>query len=66
MKVRVDSEMCQAHGRCCIMDAELFDLDDEGYPTIRGDDFVAVPDGHEDGARRAVESCPERAIELQD
>ena len=66
MKVQVDPETCQAHGRCCIMDAELFDLDDEGYPKIRGEGFVDVPAGHEDGARRAVDSCPERAIAVQD
>jgi ferredoxin len=62
MKVRVDSEKCQGHNRCYALAPGLFQVDDYGYATARGDG--TVPAGMEEKARLAVENCPERAIEM--
>ncbi|MEV0381476.1 ferredoxin [Nonomuraea sp. NPDC050643] len=62
MKVRIDPERCQGHGRCYDLAPELFGEDDEGYGQVIGDGIVS-PDGEHE-ARLAVSNCPERAIEI--
>jgi len=62
VKLQIDSERCQGHGRCYDLAPELFGDDDEGYGTVLGDGTV-LP-GTEQDARRAVANCPERAIAL--
>lgn len=63
MKVRVDAAKCQGNARCWTWAPNLFELNDEGY-LDPGD--IAVPAGEEENARRAVKSCPERALSLDD
>ena len=62
MKVHIDPERCQGHGRCYDLAPQLFGDDEEGYGQVLGDGVV--PPGQEDAARRAVANCPERAIDL--
>ncbi|NEA24873.1 ferredoxin [Actinomadura bangladeshensis] len=62
MKVRIDSERCQGHGRCYDLAPDLFGEDDEGYGTVLGDG--TVPADREQDARLAVANCPERAIDV--
>jgi ferredoxin len=62
VKVRIDPERCQGHGRCYDLAPELFGDDEEGYGQVLGDGVV--PPGQEDTARRAAANCPERAIEV--
>ncbi|MEU8381770.1 TetR family transcriptional regulator [Streptosporangium sp. NPDC048865] len=62
VKVRIDSERCQGHGRCYALAPALFQEDDEGYGHVVGDGAVA-PD-EEQAARLAVANCPERTIEI--
>ncbi|WP_336214893.1 ferredoxin [Nonomuraea sp. LPB2021202275-12-8] len=62
MKVRIDPERCQGHGRCYDLAPELFSEDDEGYGLVRGDGMV--PPDKQHTARLAVSNCPERAIEI--
>ena len=62
MKVQIDPERCQGHGRCYDLSPTLFGEDEEGYGQVLGDD--EVPPGQEDEARRAVLNCPEHAIEM--
>ena len=61
MKVRIDPDRCQGHGRCYDLAPRLFGEDDEGYGTVLGDGVVP-PDAERD-ARLAVANCPEQAIE---
>lgn len=61
MKVQINAERCQGHGRCYDLAPELFLEDDEGYGKVAGDG--SVPAGEERAARLAVSNCPERAIE---
>ena len=62
MKVQIDPERCQGHGRCYDIAPELFGDDEEGYGQVLGDGTVA-PD-QERQARLAEFNCPERAIEV--
>ena len=62
MKVRINSQLCQGHGRCYDLAPSLFGDDDEGYGQVLGDGIV--PPGNEQDARLAVANCPERAVEL--
>ncbi|GAA2872530.1 ferredoxin [Nonomuraea rubra] len=63
MKVRIDSERCQGHGRCYDLAPDLFGEDDEGYGTVLGSGEVAA--GQEPEARLAAANCPERAIDAE-
>jgi len=62
VKVHIDPERCQGHGRCYDLAPGLFGDDEEGYGQVLGDGVV--PPDQEDAARRAVANCPERAIDL--
>jgi len=62
MKVRINSELCQGHGRCYDLVPDLFGDDDEGFGQVLGDGSV-TPDKERE-ARLAVANCPERAIDL--
>lgn len=64
MKVHVDPERCQGHNRCYALAPELFDVDDYGNATEKGDDTVPVE--LMDKARLAVTNCPEFAITITD
>jgi ferredoxin len=62
MKVHIDTDVCQGHGRCYDLAPALFGDDEEGYGQVLGDGVV--PAGKEHDARLAVANCPERAVEL--
>ena len=64
MKVRVDDERCEGHGRCYALAPELFAPDDIGNGHEVGDGTVAA--GMEQQARLAVANCPERAITVEE
>ena len=62
MRIRIDDSRCQGHARCFALAPDLFDVDDYGQSSVRGDGHV--PPGREDVARLAVANCPEFAIEV--
>lgn len=64
MRIELDREKCQGHGRCYGLAPELFESDDEGYAVllVTGD----VPDEHQENARLAADNCPEFAITVQE
>jgi ferredoxin len=62
VKVQIDPERCQGHGRCYDIAPGLFGDDEEGYGQVLGDGTVA-PD-QERQARLAEFNCPEHAIEV--
>jgi ferredoxin len=64
MKVHVDAERCQGHGRCYALAPDLFEPDDLGNGSEVGDG--SVPPDRQDTARLAVANCPEQAIEILD
>ncbi len=59
-RLRVDWPSCQARGLCHELLPEVVDLDEWGYPIVRGevtDELVA-------DARAAVRACPRLALRL--
>jgi ferredoxin len=62
VKVQIDSDRCQGHGRCYDLAPRVFGEDDEGYGTVLG--TGEVPPDEADEARLAVANCPERAIAI--
>jgi ferredoxin len=62
VKVQINTELCQGHGRCYDLAPDLFGEGDEGYGMILGGGVV--PPGDERVARLAVANCPELAIEI--
>jgi ferredoxin len=62
VRLHVDPEKCQGHNRCYSLAPELFDVDDLGNASERGDGVV--PAGLEEKARAAVANCPEYAISI--
>ena len=63
MRVQIDSERCQGHGRCYDLAPELFGEDEDGYAVLVLDGGRVPP---EPGGRRplAVANCPEQAIDV--
>lgn len=63
MKIRLDTELCQGHGRCYTLAPDLFDSDDFGHCVLLVEE---VPEGRESDARSGVENCPEQALILEE
>lgn len=64
MKVHVDTERCQGHGRCYALAPEVFESDDVGNGVELNGGVVA--EEHEAAARRAAANCPEHAVVVED
>lgn len=62
MKVSVDPDRCHGHSRCFSLVPEVFDTDDYGTSSVKGDG--TVPPELEDKVRLAVANCPEAAITI--
>ena len=63
MRIRLDTDACQGHGRCYTLAPALFDSDDLGHCVLLVD---KVPAGREVEARTGVDNCPEHALTLED
>lgn len=63
MRIHLDAEKCQGHGRCYSLSPELFEADEEGNAVllVTGD----VPADLERKARLAMDNCPEFAIDVE-
>ncbi|MGK2948536.1 MAG: ferredoxin [Acidimicrobiales bacterium] len=64
MKVRIDDDLCEGHGRCYALAPAIFEPDDIGNAQVIGDG--TVPTDLEDRARLAAANCPEHAITIED
>jgi ferredoxin len=64
MKIHVDQDRCEGHGRCYSIAPELFEPDDIGNASARGDG--AVEPTEEQLARRAAANCPEQAVIVEE
>jgi ferredoxin len=62
IRVHVDEERCEGHGRCYALAPELFAPDEVGEGREIGDGVVPAALEHQ--AHLAVANCPERAITI--
>lgn len=60
MKVAIDADVCQGHGRCFSLAPQLFEFDELGNGHVIGDGVVS--DATLELARLAEANCPEHAI----
>jgi ferredoxin len=63
VKVSIDNNQCQGHGRCYDLAPTVFTEDDEGYGQVIGDGVVAA--GQEQAAQLAEANCPEQAVTIE-
>ena len=61
MKVSIDAERCQGHGRCYEVAPDVFTDDERGRGQVISQ---SVPAHLEEQVRSAVMACPEKAITL--
>ncbi len=64
MRVSIDVDRCQGHGRCYALAPGVFDSDDLGNGVELNGGIV--PPEFEVAARLAVANCPENAIALDE
>ncbi|HEV3329171.1 MAG TPA: ferredoxin [Acidimicrobiales bacterium] len=64
MRVTIDHDRCQGHGRCFTIAPDLFDSDELGNGLVVGDG--SVPEDQEPMASLAVANCPEGAVSLEE
>lgn len=64
MRVHVDQERCEGHGRCYATAPDVFEPDEIGDGHEVGDG--AVPAIFEHKARLAAANCPELAITIEE
>jgi len=62
VRIGLDTELCQGHGRCYTLAPDLFDSDEVGHCVLL---VSEVPAGLEEAARNGVENCPEHALTLE-
>jgi ferredoxin len=63
VKILVDPQTCTGHGRCYALAPDVFEPDDLGHCTVV---LVEPPVEREEAARRAVASCPEEALRIEE
>lgn len=64
MRIHIDRDRCEGHGRCYATARELFEPDELGDGRVIGDGRVAKDLA--DRARIAADNCPERAITIEE
>jgi ferredoxin len=63
MRISVDAEQCNGHGRCYTISPDVYAPDDEGFCAGRGRSRE-IPAGSEAAARAGAQACPEGAITI--
>jgi ferredoxin len=65
MKIRIEEDRCEGHGRCWETVPDLIEDDDRGRGVV-SDPTSEIPTKLEEQARAAARVCPERAVILSD
>lgn len=61
-RLRVDPVVCESIGQCALAASRLIELDRWGYPIVPTGE---LPESEHGPAKRAVNSCPRRALFLE-
>ncbi len=61
MKVKIDLELCEGHGRCQELASELFVVDPDDKARLR---LSMVPEQLHAAVEQAVRACPRHAIAI--
>jgi ferredoxin len=63
MRIAVSESLCSGHGRCYVLAPDIFQSDEDGFCSERGQELEVAP-GQEEAATTAVGACPEGAITI--
>ncbi|HEX6030738.1 MAG TPA: ferredoxin [Tepidiformaceae bacterium] len=61
MRVHVNPDMCEGHGKCEMTAPEVFELGDDDLSRVKLD---PVPEDLREKVERAVRLCPRQAISV--
>lgn len=64
MKISLSKSKCDGFGTCANHAPDLFEIDEWGYASLKGDG--TVPPEEEAKARRAIIDCPVHAIKEEE
>lgn len=64
MRITIDAERCQGHGRCFLIAPNLFTFNDLGSGVVIGEGTLS--DETLEQARLAQLNCPEHAIFIEE
>jgi ferredoxin len=59
VKLHVDPNLCEGHGRCYEIAPDLFEDDERGHCILK---TKTVPPNQQEAAQKAAQNCPEKAI----
>ena len=59
MTVKVNKNLCIGCGSCVSIDPDTFELGDEGFAEVKGDEVS-------EGTKEAAEACPVEAIIIEE
>jgi ferredoxin len=61
MRVQVNPDMCEGHGKCEMTAPEVFELGDDDLSRVKLD---PVPEDLREKVERAIRLCPRQAISV--
>lgn len=61
MRVEVNQDMCEGHGKCQMTAPEVFELGDDDISRVKLD---PIPDDLREKVERAIRLCPRQAIRV--
>jgi ferredoxin len=61
MKVRVDPDLCEGHGKCQQQAPAVFELRDDDMSYVLMDE---IPESERANVERAIRLCPRQAIAM--
>lgn len=65
-KICIDKDKCIGCGACEAFEPNVFELGDEGFATVKKENFDELTDEEKDNVEGAAGGCPTSAIEISD
>ncbi len=63
MKVRVDHDRCEGHGKCVTAAPKVFELRDDDLSYVL---LEEIPEKYRDDVEQAIRLCPRQAIDWEE
>ena len=63
MKVTVDHDRCEGHGKCVMAAPDVFELRDDDLSYVK---LTDIPERLRDNVDEAIRLCPRQAIEWEE
>jgi len=63
MRLKIDYDLCVGHGMCVAAAPDLFEFEEGDQPVVTCE---LIASDKEKQARLSIDSCPERAISIEE